>query len=90
MIIQCGKDRRIKSYRYGWMIERHVQNEKTGEWRWVEDRPAYPATLAQALVMVQERILREGGDCDAAELPERLKLAHSALLKYAEKARQAA
>lgn len=90
MIIQCGKDRRLRSHRYGWIIEIRKQNEKTGEWRFAEDSPGHPSTLAQALTMVQERVLKEMGDCDVGDLPERLKHAHRALLEYTEKARRAA
>lgn len=90
MIIQVGKDRRLRSHRFGWIIERQVKSEKTGELRWMEDRPAHPATLAQALEIVQERILIESGNCEVGELPERLKQAHKTLLEFTEKARRAA
>jgi len=85
MIIGCGK-RRIVSYTYGWKIE--IEKEKSekskdvGEVHWVEDSPAYPATLAQALGMVRERILKDMPDTDIADLPEALKAASEAVQKY--------
>jgi hypothetical protein len=90
VIIQIGPDRRLRSYRYGWIIEQRQQKEKTGEFYYKEDSPAFPASLAQAFEMVLERIFKESGDCDISEVPARLQAACRALKEYAEKARRAA
>ena len=58
MIINCGK-RRLRSYTYGWMIEIQTipeKGEKKGQIVWVEDSPAYPASLSAGLEMVLEDV----------------------------------
>jgi hypothetical protein len=93
MIIQCGKNRRIKSYTYGWKIERLVVAESgknIGQQRWDEDSPAYPSSLANALEAVLDRTLKESPDCDVSDLPEALKVAYHELRSYMVKAREAA
>jgi len=90
VIVQVGPDRRLRSYRYGWIIERRQKNEKTGEDYWSDDSPAFPASLAQAFETVLERVLVESGDCDISEVPAKLQAAYRALREYTEKARRAA
>ena len=85
MNIQCGENRRIRSYKYGWMIEKFVENKK-GVRVWKEDRPAYPPNLSVALQNVQERILKESPDIDITGLTDALKSAHRVVEFYAEKA----
>ena len=89
MIINCGK-RRIVSYTYGWKIEIEKTKEKSGERYWSEDRPAWPASLAQALEMVCERELKDSPDITIHQLPDALRTAYSAVHKYMEQARRAA
>jgi len=90
MIIHCGK-RRIKSYRYGWKIEAQKLNKKTGEMYWEEDRPAWPATLAQACEMVAERELADHeGDIAPPELSGALRRAAGQVREYMRLAREAA
>lgn len=89
MIINCGT-RRLKSYQFGWMIQKREIDSKTGETRWREDRPAYPNGLAHACQMLLERELRDGGDCDIKQLPARLDAAYEAVLGYMDRARKAA
>lgn len=92
MIIMCGK-RRLVSYRYGWLIEiqQEVQSgENKGQIAWREDRPAYPASLTDALETLCERELVDGGDITLDQLPEALKQASSTVRKYMTLARAAA
>lgn len=88
MIIQCGK-RRLCSYAYGWRIEiQHVT--KSGAIVYREDRPAYPASLAQACENLLERELADGPDLTIDQLPEALKTATATVRKYLQQAREAA
>ncbi len=84
-VIQCGPDRRILRYSYGWKLEK--RNER-GIWR--EDRPAYPASLAQALEEMAERILADdqAKTIEAKELAADLAHAVAALEDYAARARK--
>lgn len=90
MVIQCGKDRRLRSYRYGWVIEKRYVKKEDGSEYWGEDSPAYPANLACAFESVLERVLVESGDCDVSEVPQRLQAAYRAVKDYGERARRAA
>ena len=93
MIVQCGKDRRISSYRYGWIIERRIvatKGKNKGQARWEEDRPAYAATLSRALEGVWERIVKESPDCDVEDLTQTLQAASHKVKQYTEQARLAA
>lgn len=84
MNIQINKDYRLAGYKYGWRIE------KRGEKGWLEDRPAYPASLAAALESVAERIFKDGGDCTIDQLPQRLRQASTEVRKALASARRAA
>ena len=88
MIIECG-ERRIVSDRYGWQIQKS-HKQKSGDIRWREDAPAYPATLSQACQMVAERILKESGDTTPSKLVKELQRASHAVHKYMEIARNSA
>ena len=85
MIILCGR-RRIISDHYGWQIqiERiHGEKSKTpGVKEWVEDRPAWPASLSQAFRMVYERELKDSPDITIAELPNALQAAADTVQGY--------
>lgn len=85
MIINCGR-RRIKPDRFNWTVER-----LSDEGNWIPDRPAYPASLAQALQMILERTLcdRDEG-IDVKDLPRALQAAYREVLTYTRKARAAA
>lgn len=72
MIIPCGK-RRLVSYRYGWMIQIQRHNKITDEMEWREDRPAYPANLAQACEMLCERVLTDADTCEPDDLVDALR-----------------
>lgn len=89
MIITCG-NRRLVSYRYGWKIEILAHRKKTGETYWAEDRPAYPASLAQACEMLLERVIADGQDMTIDALPGALKTAAHEIKRYMELARKAA
>lgn len=89
MIINCG-NRRIVSYKYGWKIEIQKRHKETRKLYWDEDRPAYPATLAQALEMVFERMVKEEGEIAPSELLRTLRDASGQVRHYMELARQAA
>ena len=67
MIIRAGI-RRLVSYRYGWRIEILHTHGETGAQKWVEDRPAYPVSLACACEQLFERALKDGPDCEIYEL----------------------
>ena len=88
MYIECGK-RRLCGQRFGWKIE-ILHTSKKGEQSWQEDRPAYPASLSQALEMVLEREVKDQGDMTVHELPDALKRASHAVHEYMERARKAA
>jgi len=93
MIINCGK-RRLVSGRFGWKIEaqrvRGKESKSPGEVYWAEDRPAYPASLAQACEMLCERIAKES-DCDTPDgLVEAMRNAATEVRRYMEMARNAA
>jgi len=87
--INCGK-RRLVSYRYGWKIEAEKTKEKTGEKYWDEDRPAYPATLAQGFEMICERELQEHPTLTPEQLPVALRDAAGLVRKYWDEARRVA
>jgi len=89
MIIDCGK-RRLVSYRYGWMIQIRRKHKKTGEIRWREDPPAYPASLSQACQMMAERIFSDGDDITPDQIPAALKAAVHKVHLYMEQARKLA
>jgi len=86
MIILCG-NRRIVTDRYGYAIQvRHVyeKGKKAGQEYWNEDRPAYPATLAQAFQMVFLRELQDGEDIKVEDLPVALHEAADRVNSYLE------
>ena len=92
MIISCGP-RRLVSDRFGWKIEiQHIpaKGTKAGQIEWKEDRPAYPATLSQALEMVCERELQDQGDMAVTDLADALKRAAHNVREYMMKARMSA
>ena len=88
MIIECGK-RRLVSERFCWKIE-ILHTSKKGKKSWKEDRPAYPATLAQALEMVYEREIRDMGDMACTDVVDACKSAYHAVRQYAQLARESA
>ena len=82
MIISIG-DRRMVSDRFGWKIEiRHVPTKgaHAGEDVWMEDRPAYPATLPRGLEMVLERMIKDAPDTAGGMLIETIRSARKELL----------
>ena len=79
MIVAVG-ERRLVGARYGWMIQRRVVSEKTGEEDWREDRPANPASLSHGLHMLSERLLTDGPDVDITGLANAIREAQAALL----------
>lgn len=92
MIISCGK-RQLVSYTHGWKIEIKKVNQKTQKTYWVEDRPAYPASLAHALEIVCEREMIDAagdGPVSLDVLSSMLKQASTRVRKYMELARSAA
>lgn len=88
IVIQCGPNRRIVRYRYGWRIERLATRKGKPDWK--EDAPAYPATLAHGFEMIAERIWADdgGGTIAPNELPAELAHAVAALEDYAARARK--
>ena len=92
MKIDCG-NRRIVSDRYGFKIElKHVPEtgKSAGIISWVEDRPAYPATLADAFEEILLRELRDQGDMALSEVPDALREAYEAVIQYSDRVRDAA
>lgn len=89
MIINAG-NRRLVSSRFGWRIEVKAVNQKTGAERWVEDRPAYPSSLAQACEMLCERVLTDGPDLTIDQLPGALRNAEKEVRRYMQLARGSA
>jgi hypothetical protein len=84
-VIQVTENRRIVSYAYGWRLEilripeKSSKNNPNMEPSWVEDRPAYPATLSHGLSMLLERLFAEEGNMDLSEVPKRIEEALTAL-----------
>lgn len=93
MIINIG-NRRLVSHRYGWKIEikkvRGDDSANPGEEYWDEDRPAWPASLTQALEMVYERLLFDVEETDYKELSRHIVDAHRTLEDALERIREAA
>lgn len=87
MVIDCGPNRRIVWYRWGWRIDRRIET-KDGSIKWTEDAPAYPSNLAQAFENVAERILAESDDATPAELPALLLRLEVRLQRYFDQARE--
>ena len=90
MIITCG-NRRLVSDRFGWTIQQvHVpaKGRYAGEDVWLEDRPAYPATLERGLEMLLERIIKEAPDTDIEGLAETVRVARNKLLESLQTVRE--
>lgn len=93
MKIRINNDYQIRSYKFGWMIEKlHTikDGKRKGEKEWREDSPAYPASLSAACESVMERILMNGPDTDLSGLQQALTKAVSDVRKAFELARKAA
>lgn len=70
--------RRMVFHQYGWRIEIQKTSEKgksEGQIYWMEDRPAYPATLAHGLEMLLERTLTDGESIDIKDFPDAIRKA---------------
>jgi hypothetical protein len=89
MIIDCG-NYRLKSYRYGWIIQKKHLNKNSGLTEWRDDRPAYPASLADGCQIVAERIFTDGDDITPEEIPRALERAVHKVREFMQIARRSA